>query len=343
MSQLTTSSVRLKQINVDLVKAALKASEYSTKASLAEATGLSVATCGNILAELLESGEVVEIEPERSGGGRPARRFVYNAGYASIAVLYAATESGVHTLTHAVANMLGEVVEEGSAHLDAIDLDAIDRLVGSLVKKHGNIRAIGIGVPGVAHNGTIGICDLPQLAGVALGEYLEGRYQVEVIVDNDMNLTALGFYQSRGYACETTIAFVSFLRGHFPGAGVIVDGKLLRGSTHFAGEVSFLPFGISREEQSAQLQSEETFISLVAKTIISLIAVINPKTVALTGQMFEERLIEPLYAACRALIPAEHMPQLVLVKDTHKEYMNGLIFATLESFPYYIQLVRRRV
>lgn len=305
-------------------------------------TGLSIATCGNILNELLETGEVIETELEAPNGGRPARRFIYNANFSYIACVYVKAEGGIHSLTYAVANSVGIPVDNGCIEAELIDAAAIDHLIGTLIEKHNHIKAIGIGIPGLVHQGVINVCDIKELIHVPLEAQLREKYEIEVIVENDMNLTVYGFYKKQDYEVDKTIVVVTFTKDNFPGSGIMIDGHIHRGNTKFAGEISFLPFGISREEQFMQLNHHDTFIPLAAHTITSLISVINPETIALTGSQVEEEDVEHIYKKCLDVIPEEHMPQLIVLDHPDDDYMTGLIAVTLESLTYNLQLVEKR-
>lgn len=53
---------QVKDHNVKLVKDALKSLESGTKNTVAQMTGLSIATCNTILNELAESGEILKLK-----------------------------------------------------------------------------------------------------------------------------------------------------------------------------------------------------------------------------------------------------------------------------------------
>ncbi|NMP07874.1 ROK family protein [Paenibacillus polymyxa] len=301
-----------------------------------------MATCGNILNELLQTGEVLEMELEESSGGRPARRYKYNADYSYIICLTVKTEGGVHSLTYAVANMLGDIIVENTSVVPHIDYEVIDDQIGELIHTYGNVKAVGIGIPGVVHQGVIDVCDLDLLIGVPVGPRLQDKYGLEVTIENDMHLTVYGFYNMQNYDEDKTFAIVTFPKDNFPGAGFIVDGHLLKGNTKFAGEVSFLPFGITREEQLKQLNSTQEFVPLAIKTITSIIAIIDPVSIALTGELSKPALLDDIYNGCLKDVPKEHMPEIFVKNDTHDEYMYGLISVTLESLTYNLQLVEKR-
>lgn len=309
---------------------------------IASATGLSVATCGNILNEFVETGEVVETEPEQPGSGRPAMLYMYNANFAYIACLYASSEGGRHSLTYIVANLIGETVEEGTREVELADASAIDAVVEALIHKHPDIQALGIGIPGFVHQGVINVCDIPELLNVPLGAQLREKHRLDVTIDNDMNLTVYGFYKKQNDDKEKTIVVITFPKNNYPGSGMMIGGQIHRGMTQFAGEVSFLPYGMSREEQFAQLHSEETFVPLAAKTIMSIIAIVNPETLALTGELVKEEHIEGIYNHCKGVIPDEHMPKIMVLNHAHEHYIHGLIAITLESLSYNLQLVEKK-
>jgi hypothetical protein len=45
--------------------------QHGTTSSVSNITGLSVATCGNVIKSLVQTGEIIEVEMVESHGGRP--------------------------------------------------------------------------------------------------------------------------------------------------------------------------------------------------------------------------------------------------------------------------------
>ncbi len=344
MNQIISNTMRIKQLNVELVKSALIEMTYGTKLTVANATGLSVATCGNILNELLENGEVIEVDTEQPNGGRPARRFTYNANYCYVGCMYIGYENGVPKITYAVSNLIGEIIEENSVILDSIDYGAIENLIVQLTETYDMIKAIGIGVPAVVYEGiVVGDCDIRNLINFPLEKKLKARFPLEIVVENDMNLIAVGFYRKQNYDQDKNIAVIEFPKDKCIGSGIIIEGHIIKGNTNFAGEVSYLPFDITQEEQLKRLDSEEGFLPLAVKTIVSVIAVINPDTIVLTGELVRSDMLEEISHECLKTIPKEHMPRIIIREDIYEDYMNGLISVTIESLTCDIQLVKKRI
>ncbi|KAB7672168.1 ROK family protein [Bacillus sp. B1-b2] len=332
MNSFIRNTSQLKRMNIELVKNVLKTQGISTKAGIAKQAQLSVATCGTILNELVANGEVLEKEPEESSGGRPAIKYEYNANYGFIINLIVRVEVETFTMQYNVVNLVGEVITEVKQEVESITVDEIDRLIETIIEEYNNVCVIGIGIPGVVNAGVIGVCDISELIGINLGFYLEEKYNVLVTVENDMNITGYGFYHEQEYEEEKTFAIVTFPKNHFPGASFIVDGLILSGNTKFGGEISFLPFGVKRETQLKQLNTEEGFIQLAIKTLTSIIAIINPVTIVITGELPKEEQINQLYTGCLEYIPKEHMPNLLIQNDTQNEYLAGLATFSLERF-----------
>jgi len=126
---------------------------------------------------------------------------------------------------------------------EAVVLAILDA-VGGLLKEAGvrrrQIRAIGIGVPGVVdvEAGRVVVTPNMNLTGVDLGSYVQERFRVPVALGNDVNLGTLGekWMGAARYARSAVGIFV----GTGIGAGIIIGGKLYRGSREAAGEIGHI-------------------------------------------------------------------------------------------------------
>ncbi len=100
-----------------------------------------------------------------------------------------------------------------------------------------SVKAIGIGVPGVVDikEGIVhDVQNIPSWKEVHLKKYMEDRYKVPVMVNNDANCFALGEkYFGKGKPYES---FVGLIVGTGMGAGVILNGSLYSGPNGGAGE-----------------------------------------------------------------------------------------------------------
>ena len=109
-----------------------------------------------------------------------------------------------------------------------------------------------IAAPRIAAIGSAGVLDhrsgrvdispnIPGLDTINVREALELRLGCPVILENDVNLAALG-EQWHG-SCEGNQNFVFIALGTGIGMGLIADGRLVRGARGAAGEIAYLPIG----------------------------------------------------------------------------------------------------
>jgi glucokinase len=125
-----------------------------------------------------------------------------------------------------------------SGHAEAAIVDLITAVRERAERGGFRIGGIGIGIPGPVDpaTGRIGehVPHVPELAGVALGRRLEERFALPTFVDNDVNALALAewmFGTGRG-----TRSLVVLAPGTGFGAGIVLDGRLVRGVAGFGGE-----------------------------------------------------------------------------------------------------------
>lgn len=106
-----------------------------------------------------------------------------------------------------------------------------------------SISGIGVGVPGPVDTraGRIGepVTHVPELAGVALAARLRQRFGLPAFVDNDVNALALAEWRfGAGRGAESLVVLAV---GTGIGAGLVLDGRLIRGASGFGGELGHTP------------------------------------------------------------------------------------------------------
>lgn len=103
-------------------------------------------------------------------------------------------------------------------------------------------EALGIGVPGLVnpYKGLIYyLVNIPGWENVYLRRILESYFDFPVFIDNDVNVMALAeLYCGRAKGKKNVICLTL---GTGVGGGLILDGKLYRGTTFSAGEIGHIP------------------------------------------------------------------------------------------------------
>jgi predicted NBD/HSP70 family sugar kinase len=216
-----------------------------TRADLAGIAGLGRAAISSRLEALLELGLVVPVSDAVSTGGRPSARLAFNPG----ARLAAAADVGATHATVALTDLSGRVLVENTERLEIssgpqVVLDWLLMTLKGHLKAVGrpaaDILAVGIGLPGPVEHSTGKPISPPIMPGwdrFDVPAYVQQTFDVPVLVDNDVNLMALGERATR-WPNEDNMIFLKVATGI--GSGVISGGMLQRGAAGVAGDVGHI-------------------------------------------------------------------------------------------------------
>lgn len=334
-----SSTMEIKQQNLDCIRDAIQSEGSGTKAGLARSTGLSVATCNNLLNEMLRNGELLQIEQEESQGGRKANRFIYNKDYQHILGVYLKEVNDVRHVGYTIANALGEIIEQEVLHPESIDGVYLSDLLEEILIRDTLICSVAIGVPGNVYQGVVERCDIHSLEGLNLQTMLEDRLRINVIVENDMNFIAYGAYWKVGRQDRCLIA-IDFPIDDCCGAGIVINGKIYNGFSRFAGELSYAleEEGFPRAQQPAGKLDKTGFFKIVVKSIMMVICVLNPNCIVLTCECLNEDDLQAIQDYCKKFVSEHHIPEIKLSREFYDFCVVGLIRANLNSLKYQFQL-----
>jgi predicted NBD/HSP70 family sugar kinase len=243
----TGSLESLRRLNRLRVIHALRDQGQISRAEIARRTGLSRSTVSSLVAELQADGLVIE-RPEPGSahgdqGGRPPILLSFDAS-AGAAV---GIDFGHSHVRVAVSDLSSTILAEREARLDTDQdaqegLDAAADLVAAALAEADVERArvigAGMGIPGpIQHDdGVVGsTAILPGWVGVAAGAEMRRRLDLPVMVDNDANLGALAEAAFGAGRDAGDLIYLKVASGI--GAGLILNGRLYRGSAGLAGEV----------------------------------------------------------------------------------------------------------
>jgi predicted NBD/HSP70 family sugar kinase len=217
-----------------------------TRPEIAARTGISKPTVSAVVDRLVQA-ELVQPAGERpSGRGRTPLAFVVNEA----AGIVAGVDVGSTTLRVAATDIFGErLAEQEHATArggDKAVADQITAVLGALVRElsgHGELLAIGVSTPGVVDPATRRVTSLAYHLSPSGGfealSILEERFGVPVLVDNDVNLAAVG-ERWRGLAAgSSTFVFIGIGAG--VGMGIVINDELYRGFHGAAGEIGYFP------------------------------------------------------------------------------------------------------
>jgi predicted NBD/HSP70 family sugar kinase len=102
-------------------------------------------------------------------------------------------------------------------------------------------ESVGVGIPGAVDSETGRVSHAVNLGfdGLELGTELAARVGVSVRVENDVNAAALGAFHLLGTPGTRSMAYLNLGTGL--AAGLVLNGRLWRGSRGTAGEIGHIP------------------------------------------------------------------------------------------------------
>ncbi len=229
-------------VNRSAILAHLGAQGPTSRADLARALNVSPALMTQLTKDLLADGLLAELDHSPSQGGRPARMLglVVTAGRAV----------GVKIAPDHVAfvevGIAGGVLRSASEPFDAAAstmLKDVTELLRRFIAGGGKspLLGVGVGVPGSVDRQGSGLVDSVQLgwSQVPVGATLRRELDLPVLVENNVNALAMA---ERLYGLGRKYQdFLVVTIGTGIGAGIVVDGAVLRGAAGGAGEIGHIP------------------------------------------------------------------------------------------------------
>lgn len=297
-----------------------------TKQQISQATGLSVATCNTLLNDMAAQGIVCAVSKQSGEVGRSAALYRIDPDHEQYLALYFELEGQTRLIEITVFSAAGAVLNRQTLRFARLSRECVISAVADCRERYSKLAQIIVGIPGIAGQGVIRHCDLPELETLPMCRILEEAFGLPVAMENDMHHKAYGYYRKTGNR-EDVITLGYFQKGMPPGTVTIHKGTILRGASGIAGMAGFLPYG------SGNLRDDlmpETCLPFIAATIGAIIALLNPGTIVLTGQLIDREMVEKVKEICAETIPAEYMPRFQVVNTLDEYYWEGMYQLAVE-------------
>lgn len=290
---------------------------------------LSLPTVNKAVDELLEKGvvKICESMIEVKGCGKKPTFYEINGDSSTIITVYFKK----NILFMREYNLLSEIKNEKILSIENnITVESFLEYLNDMFtesKSKENITIISIGIPGVIekNNCISGAYSLKHFNGVNLKNVIEEKFGVKTTIENDVNLIAMGILEKLNSNIKNLVYL--FLSEGI-GTGTILNNKLYKGKSNFAGEVGEILFfdGESVEEKYKQAikNHDKDKIRKIISFILNVnISVLNPDIIIINSSMFklEQVLLNDIYKELKEKFGENNTPKIYL---DEKDIENGI-------------------
>lgn len=299
-----------------------------TKAELSDRLGISFPTVGKVLEQMKQEGEVILLGLDESSGGRRANRYAFNPDYMLGLAVYYEKEQSVYTIFNWNGDLIESKVEDGILHHGP---EALASQLSNWIRSYPKIRSIAVGLPAAVRDGVIfHIPSYGTFQDYDLKSYLETLFSIPVVVENDMNAAVLGCQNLNGSE-EASLVYV-YLGHNGPGAGLLINGQVVRGRSFFSGEIGFVPMdkennllGMlgSRNSSKRPGDPNEEQIDALSRLSATFAAIVNPDAILWCEHDLLPSALISIKKRASAYVPERHLPEMLL-RDWEHDYIAGL-------------------
>jgi glucokinase len=245
---ITIAQPEMRAINRYAVLEYLRLHKTASRTELASQLSFSKPTAMRIIDELMASN-LVRTAGQKGGQLGRSQELLALAGEENLVI---GIDMGGSHISGGIATLGGEILYKikmmqawGTAeeNFEKVVL-FINDMQTELNSHPGRLLGVALGVPGIINSRENLVKLAPSLNwyDFPLLEKIKARIEVPVLVENDVNLAAMGEHWFGGG--QGVEHFVMIAIGTGIGAGVILDGKLYRGFRESSGEIGYLLPGL---------------------------------------------------------------------------------------------------
>ena len=275
---------------------------------LSQNTDGGLTTVKKCVAQAIDYGMAIEGNIAESTGGRKARQYLINREYQYYFIAIVDNNNLIIKVFDFAINCVEDYQKSFEMNLF---FSALNEEIEKQVRKY-TIGTIGVSLPCIVKNGVV--LDWyynPEMVGFDIKNKLEEKYKANVVVQNDMKLTALGVFNTDEINSKN---IVTMQFGH-NGVGMagIVNGHLIEGSTGFAGEVGYIN----------DLRKNIMGVSYPAKIVRNAIVFLNPEIIVFYKSKRQYDFMRIFDIATNGL-PVYAIPEFKVSEDYIEDIISGI-------------------
>ncbi len=214
-------------------------------------------------------------------------------------------------LVYRVYDHRNQILVDDEMLKNHVNLEDIRHLIRTILLEQSDVSLICVSKPGSADEELLSLghrCDVI--------EYLSRNFTQKIILTNDTNDIALGYY-----ACQDKVLSLSFMFqpmiGQGGSVGSIHNGELIKGDKIVAGEILYNPIQYSHDYFITRKTPEGT-LEWVAKNMIPIITILAPELIVVSSPLIVSE--QDIREEVKKYIPEYYIPEIIKLEGL-KEYL----------------------
>jgi glucokinase len=244
----TIDQTEMRVINRSAILEYLRLVKFASRTEIAHELKISMPTAMRIIDQLVED-RLVRFTGEKEFGKGRSRNLLELSVKENLVV---GVDMGGSHISGALINIGGEIIhgfrnsigwKSGEENYNEL-VDFIKMILDQTKDLKTKTLGIAIGVPGIieSHSGIIKLAPSLGWKDYQLLQELEKVFDLPIIIENDVNLAALGEHWFGAGVGSNDLVMMALGTGI--GAGIILNGKLYRGHADASGEIGYIVPGV---------------------------------------------------------------------------------------------------
>ncbi|HAE16181.1 MAG TPA: hypothetical protein DCG51_06490 [Erysipelotrichaceae bacterium] len=234
---------------------------------------------------------------------------------------------------HNVVRVSYRIYDHGKITLDdqvvkkTISEEDLNDLLNYVLKKHEEVEMIGIAMPGIAYHGQV-YSSLYGFDHVNLADNLRKKYGKQIVIVNDINALALGYYSMHDDGKD--LVFYYLPRGNsFGGSGIVMNGKIQMGYLNMAGDHIGQLTGRFVDDAEKKSETPEGCVEIIATALYAYMCTIAPERLVVYSELLAD--IEDVREELKKLLPEEYIPEMIRVLSLKEYMLNGIMMRCMKA------------
>lgn len=214
----------------------------------------------------------------------------------------------------------GDIACSGEVKLEGVSVENLEDIIDPLIEKYPEIETIGLSLPGTIEDGVVFLPGHPiHLQNII--DILHEKYHRIILAFNDANMIVTGIYWLED--CYKSLVLYFLPSGEdAAGCGIVVNGHLLRGIQHVAGEVKYTQNVLNLSDTaSTLLKSEDGTYELISKSLVTIVATLGPQAIFVHSQKTPD--MDRMKELMSHYIDSGFLPDMYYLENVSEYMMTG--------------------